>query len=238
MRAGVIAVVCAVVTGCASPGTDVAVDGGLLTGGAAIRVAAPPAVVPAWASWSACLAEQRSTRGGDECVCAVAFPRLAVLPDFDHCFEASAPPSAPPDAPAPSAPPSAPPILDALKRELREAEGFVGGDPGHIGFGHRLPLSISDAEALLDVAARRALADAAIVVDCWPRVDPVRRIVLASMGYQHGRDGLADYQAMLGAVCAGDHGRAADEMLDSLWGTVQAPTRARRLADAMRTGTL
>ena len=263
----------ALVVGCASPST-VGVEGGLLTGNASVRVESRAVPTPEWAAWSACLAEQQSTRVGDVCVCGAAFPRLAVLPDFDHCYAPNdAPPTdpaPPPDDPAPGAEDAghaesaqADPTgdvdepddresadLSALKRELRDAEGFEPGLPGqHVGYGHRLPLSPGEAEALLDVAARNALANSAVAArnalansavaaPCWPEIDIVRKIVVASMAYQHGLDGLRGYSNMLDALCAGDFARAADEMLDSLWAHEQAPDRARRLAQAMRSGEL
>lgn len=195
---------------------------------------------------------------GDVCVCAAAFPRLAVLPDFDDCYAPPSDPAPPPDDPAPAAEDAgdaesaqSDPTGDgdetagesadlaALKQALRDAEGFEPGAAGeHVGFGHRLPLSHGEAEALLDVAARQALSDSSVAAPCWPEIDIVRRIVVASMAYQHGLDGLRGYGRMLDALCAGDFAVAADEMLDSLWAHEQAPDRARRLAQAMRSGEL
>ena len=238
------ALAAALCAGCVSPGSTVAVDGGLLTGGAGVRVDAAGA--PAWSVWSACLREQRAARGGDACVCAAAYPRLGDLPQFDHCYTPER--DYPQEDPAlevvvPSTTtggrggdPAGPPILEALKAALRSDEGFEPGAPGHVGYGHRLPLDRDAAEALLDVAARRALADAASTVECWSDLRERRRLVLANMAYQHGQVRLGGYKDMLAALCAGDYAAAAAEMLDSVWADSQAPARATRLARAMEEG--
>lgn len=132
---------------------------------------------------------------------------------------------------------AAPSALDELKRLLRAEEGMEPGNPGvHVGYGHRLPLDLDAAEALLDVAARRALADAEAVLEpaAWASLSRARRVVLASMAYQLGRAGLRAFDDFLPAVRAGDWAKAADEMLNSKWAREDSPARARRLAAAMR----
>ena len=66
-------------------------------------------------------------------------------------------------------------------------------------------------------------------------LDPVRQGVLIEMAYQMGVDGLLDFHSTLLAVERGDYAAAADHMLASRWAK-QTPTRAKTLANVMRTG--
>lgn len=238
--------------GCAlPPGSGGTVDGGLLTGGASVRWEPPRANAPApdWREWNDCLRAQHAMRDGDACRCVVAYRALGDLAEFAHCH-ARIPRGADRDVPATSAPrlaeppggrgadPAGPPDLAAFKRLLRGDEGWSDGGDGHVGYGHRLPLGKEDAEALLDVAARRAWADAEAVLgaEAWAALTRARKTVLASMAYQMGRAGLSGFADMLAAAREGRWEDAAAEMLDSEWAKSQAPARAERLAATMRSG--
>ena len=227
--------------GCAlPPGYGGAIQGGLLTGGASARWYPPRPPPPDWKRWNDCLRAQHALRGGDACRCVVAFRALADLAEFSHCHgdtQAVVRPG-PADGVSGDAP-AEPPDLDVLKRRLRADEGWSDGSDGHVGYGHSLPLDLDSAEALLDVAARRALVDAAAVLDSprtWAALTRDRRVALASMAYQMGRGGLRGFGRMLAAVRGGDYAAAADEMLDSRWARVDSPARARRMATLMRDG--
>ena len=93
----------------------------------------------------------------------------------------------------------------------------------------------SEAFSLLrnDLGAKSAALDAAI--PWWKALDPVRRAVLLSMAYQMGSAGLLGFRNTLRAIEEGRYADAATTMMTSRWAT-QAPLRASRLADAMRTG--
>lgn len=66
-------------------------------------------------------------------------------------------------------------------------------------------------------------------------LDPARQVVLMSMAFQMGADGLAGFRNTLAAVWRGDWEAAAGGMLSSKWAQ-QTPERAMRLARMMRTG--
>lgn len=251
MREAAIVAAVALLGGCVLPaGSSGDAEGGLLTGGAAVRWEAPPrgGAADEWRGWNACLRAQHALRGGDPCRCVVAFPRLGDLSAFDHCYaRGTAVASAraiDPDVgttvgEASAAPGPGHSELDALRDALRRDEGLVGGPAGeHVGYGHRLPLTVAEAEALLGVAARTALEDAAAAVgaDAWGALSPARRVVVASMSYQLGPSGLRRFEQMLGALRGGDYAAAAAAMLDSRWAREQTPGRAARLAARMRTG--
>jgi len=96
-------------------------------------------------------------------------------------------------------------------------------------------LTQSEAFSLLrnDLGAKSAALDAAI--PWWKALDTVRRAVLLSMAYQMGSAGLLGFRNTLRAIEEGRYADAATTMMTSRWAT-QAPLRASRLADAMRTG--
>lgn len=84
-----------------------------------------------------------------------------------------------------------------------------------------------------EVAAIRQALDGRI--PWWQALNEVRREVLMSMAYQLGVNGLLKFTRTLGCVEQGDYGGAATGMLASRWAS-QTPNRARRAAEAMRTG--
>lgn len=96
---------------------------------------------------------------------------------------------------------------------------------------------ISQSEAFLllrnDLSTKSAALDASI--PWWKALDPVRRAVLLSMAFQMGAAGLLGFRNTLQAVREGRWSDASTLMMTSKWAT-QAPLRASRLADAMRTG--
>lgn len=63
----------------------------------------------------------------------------------------------------------------------------------------------------------------------------VRAAVLISMAYQMGVTGLLKFRKMIAAIENNDWEEAAKEALDSRWAT-QTPERAKRNAEALRTG--
>ena len=93
----------------------------------------------------------------------------------------------------------------------------------------------SEAAFLLrnDLGTKTAALDASI--PWWKALDPVRRAVLLSMAFQMGAAGLLGFRNTLQAIRESRWDDAATLMMTSKWAT-QAPLRASRLADAMRTG--
>jgi lysozyme len=135
--------------------------------------------------------------------------------------------------------------LAVLEAELRRDEGFRSRPypcPAGfqtIGFGRNLdanPLSEDEGAYLLRNDIRRAAMGIAMrLPGLLEQVGDVRARVLLNMAVNLGVGGLLKFRRMLVALEQGDYGRAADEMLDSVWAR-QVGRRADRLADAMRTG--
>lgn len=140
---------------------------------------------------------------------------------------------------------TAPFDLTVLEAELRRDEGFRGRPypcPAGfqtIGYGRNLdanPLSEDEGAYLLRNDIRRAAMGIAMrLPGLLEQVGDVRARVLLNMAVNLGVGGLLKFRRMLVALEQGDYGRAADEMLDSVWAR-QVGRRADRLADAMRTG--
>ena len=64
---------------------------------------------------------------------------------------------------------------------------------------------------------------------------PVRQRALVNMAFQLGTEGLSKFQRMIQAIFKDDWAQAQIEALDSKWAK-QTPTRARRVAEMIRTG--
>ena len=105
-----------------------------------------------------------------------------------------------------------------------------------VGYGLNLDAGISREEA--ELLLRHRLGRVAEAVDLlrWTDdLDEVRRGVLVAMTYQLGVKGLLKFTATLRAVEWGEWEQASKLMLASKWAR-QTPGRARRTAEAMRTG--
>lgn len=83
----------------------------------------------------------------------------------------------------------------------------------------------------------RTLVPLAAALPWWPALDGVRKRVLANMGFNMGVSTLLTFHETLHAIADGDYGKAADQMLASLWAKQVGP-RAGRLAALMRSGGL
>lgn len=68
----------------------------------------------------------------------------------------------------------------------------------------------------------------------WGGLGDVRREVVMQMAFQMGPYSLAGFTKFLQALQRRDYDDAADEMLDSKWAREDSPSRARRMANAMR----
>jgi lysozyme len=69
----------------------------------------------------------------------------------------------------------------------------------------------------------------------WTKLDEARQGVLVNMAFQMGIDGLLGFKNTLNMIKAGQYESAARGMLQSKWAQ-QTPSRAKRMAEQMRTG--
>jgi lysozyme len=113
-----------------------------------------------------------------------------------------------------------------------------------IGWGHNLTahgepeqgiITLSQAEDYLEADIGQSVAGCHMVVENFDDLDEVRQAVLIDMCFNMGAGKLANFYYMLHWIRLGLWDRAAAEMEDSLWAT-QVTTRAKRLAQMMRTG--
>lgn len=68
-------------------------------------------------------------------------------------------------------------------------------------------------------------------------IDESRQIIIQSMCYQMGVDGVLKFRKMIDALSRGHWNEAASQALDSLWAR-QTPKRAHRHAEVLRNGDL
>lgn len=109
-----------------------------------------------------------------------------------------------------------------------------------IGYGCNLDEGIDDDEAmfLLEHRLDKAIADCVRVFPWFTALNAARQGVVVQMRYQLGLDGLLGFRLFLRAMAHEKYHAAAGEMLDSKWAREDSPSRAQRLANAMRTGTV
>lgn len=69
----------------------------------------------------------------------------------------------------------------------------------------------------------------------WTKLDEARQGVLVNMAFQMGIDGLLGFKNTLKMIESGQYESAARGMLQSKWAQ-QTPSRAKRMAEQMRTG--
>lgn len=128
------------------------------------------------------------------------------------------------------------------KTRLIEDEGLrlkvykCTGDKYTIGVGRNLEdKGITEAEAmyLLDNDIRDAVADSRQLVRSFDLLSDDRKIVIVSMVFQMGKNGVSKFRNMLKAIEMKEFGIAANEMLESRWAR-QTSNRAKRLAEMMK----
>lgn len=119
----------------------------------------------------------------------------------------------------------------------RDSEGYWTIGVGRL-IDARRGGGITEEEAayLLRNDITRATNDLDAKLPWWRQLDEVRQAVVVSMCFQLGISGLLQFRRTLRAVQEGRYADAAAAMLQSLW-AAQTPERARRAADAMKTGT-
>lgn len=107
-----------------------------------------------------------------------------------------------------------------------------------IGVGRNLDdvgLRADEIDYLLDNDVRVAENDARVLFSNFEALTNNRKAVLINMSFNLGRERLAQFHLFRQAVLAEDFGKAADEMLDSLWAK-EVGLRAARLSKMMREG--
>ena len=143
-------------------------------------------------------------------------------------------------------------MLDQLKKEIKEHEGFVNKiykcseNFDTIFYGHKVTPEDSyehgveyskemgeevfekDFQRTLD-AAERLIADRPI--------NNIAKEVIINMVYQIGEGGVSKFKNFFKALDKEDYGEASFQMLDSLWAK-QTPNRANKLAAKMRSAKL
>lgn len=136
-------------------------------------------------------------------------------------------------------------LMADLKRDEGKRPKPYRDTLGHwtVGYGHNLddgpPLSdramnviLEDDEAPAEAACVRALP-------WYEALNDVRQAVIVNMVFNLGLEKFGEFRKMIAALEMGDWGRAADEMLDSLWARQVGKNpgqRAHRLSEEMRFG--
>lgn len=130
-------------------------------------------------------------------------------------------------------------VVDELKDVLIEHEGLrlkpyrCTADKLTVGVGRNLEdvgISRDEAMYLLGNDIARVTSELDDRIPFWNNLSPNKQIVLASMAFQLGVNGLMQFKNMLAAVERGDDVAVAKEMRDSRWYT-QTPNRVNDLID-------
>jgi lysozyme len=107
-----------------------------------------------------------------------------------------------------------------------------------IGIGRNLEdVGISESEALElqlnDVNQMTALVERSF--PWFSKLNTPRRVVIVSMAFNLGLEGLKGFEKMIKCIASGDYPSASKEMINSTWSS-QVNNRAMRLALIMKTG--
>ena len=137
---------------------------------------------------------------------------------------------------------------DYLVEQLKRHEGFrskpyrCSAGVWTIGYGHTggvtpksPPMPQDIAEDILRQDVLIAIDDARAVCPCFDALSPPRKVVVANMAFNMGRNTLSQFTNTLRFICSGDYKQAALNMMKSKWATQVGP-RARELSQMMSTG--
>ncbi len=129
------------------------------------------------------------------------------------------------------------PYVDCCARHWKKCQCIEKGDLT-IGVGRNLDkVGISENEAigleLNDI--KRHSADLERSFPWFMKLNSARRVVIVSMSFTMGLEGLKGFRKMLRCLESGDFGNAAKEMVASRWAS-QVHSRSTRLAAIMKTG--
>jgi lysozyme len=131
------------------------------------------------------------------------------------------------------------PYLDCCGLPWRDCQCQTKGKLT-IGIGRNLDdLGLSDSEIiqLQQNDVKKMTADLERNFGWFHNMDTARRIVIVSMAFNLGIQGLKNFKNMIRAIEVGNFNQAAEEMLESQWST-QVKDRAIRLASIMKSGTI
>lgn len=110
------------------------------------------------------------------------------------------------------------------------------GDKWTIGIGRNLEdkgISVAEAHFMLDNDVKEAKDAARRLVRSFDVLSDDRKIVIVSMVFQMGENGVSKFRNMIKAIDVKAFDVAANEMLDSNWAK-QTPNRAKRLSKMMK----
>lgn len=137
--------------------------------------------------------------------------------------------------------------LNALKSSIREAEGFIPNAYFDsvgiltIGYGRMIDKKLGggitrqEAEILLDNDIQACIDDLSTHFSWFRKLSDARQRALIEMRFQLGMTRLLGFLHMLINMENMDFKSAANEALNSKWAN-QAPKRAARIAEMIRTG--
>lgn len=137
-------------------------------------------------------------------------------------------------------------LSDALRQHLEAEEGvkqtaYLDTEGVlTIGIGHNLnvPIPKSAIDAIYHTDIDEAYRTATLAFNnIWPNINLARRVAIVSMCFQLGQLRFAGFAQMIRAIREGDWDNAAKEALNSKWAE-QVPSRARRIAHMLLTGSL
>lgn len=129
------------------------------------------------------------------------------------------------------------PYFDCCGKFFRECDCAPQGKLT-IGIGRNIEdIGLSENEAidlqLNDIKRVSSLIDRSF--PWFEKLSTPRRIVIVSMVFNLGLDGVKEFQKMIQSIESGDFENAGNEMLDSKWAS-QVKDRSVRLAQIMKTG--
>lgn len=140
---------------------------------------------------------------------------------------------------------SDPVLIDHLIREEGYRRSAYADHLGYltIGIGRMIDgrlgggITPDEAKYLLANDIKRVEDNLDVYIPWWRTLDQARRLVLTSMAFQMGVNGLLKFTNTLADVQAGRYADASVRMMQSKWAK-QTPKRAARLARVMETGDL
>ncbi len=106
-----------------------------------------------------------------------------------------------------------------------------------VGYGWNLEANtITEPEARLRLEKDLKSAEEGIRrhLDWFQDLHETRREVFIEMAFQLGVRGFLRFRRTLRYAAIGEHAKAADEMLDSVWARTDSPGRAKELSDLYR----
>lgn len=133
------------------------------------------------------------------------------------------------------------PYLDCCGKEWRKCVcDLLKKGKLTIGVGRNLDdVGISENEALglLENDIKRVNIESERSFPWFAKLSSARKLVIVSMAFNLGLNGLKAFQKMIKSIESGDFNSASNHMLNSKW-AAQVGKRAVRLSETMRTGVI